>query len=109
MKVPFDTLPKWRPAANTLLTGYKPYAASKSLDFDNQSAWLIDDWKEYARLLNQELAASNEKLADCCNELADCKKKAGRRTTPIKHREGSLLTGYEQPRKGRKKRRRKLS
>ncbi len=105
MKVPFDKSPDWKPPS-TLLGAAKPYADCITLDFNRQWEWGVNEWREYARLLNKELAFSNRKLSECQSDLKACKLKSSRRTTPIKrkHLTGTLLTGYAETKvkRGRK-------
>jgi len=77
------------PQRPTLLSGYS------HLDFNNQSEWGVDDWRYYAKYLEESGKALSLELAKTKNDLYLAQKKASRRSKPIKYRKGSLLTGFE--------------
>ncbi len=93
--------PVWPPRPS--LFGCPDYL--KGVDFNKQSQWCVDEWRAYARYLEERGAELVKELSRKEVELRHAKQKAGRRTTPVKHRKGTLLTGYEaapQSRRGRK-------
>ncbi len=104
MKFLINVPPSWKPKT-TLLGQAKPYAICITLDFNKQYEWTANEWREYARLLNEELELVNKRLSNCQSELNAAKFKASRRSKPIKPIKpliGTLLTtGYARPKKGR--------
>jgi hypothetical protein len=91
------------PPRPTLLT-CPDYLAD--VNFSKQAQWGADEWRAYANYLEERGAALVNELAKKAAELEQARRKASRRTKPIKYRKGSLLTGFEEepkPKRGRKK------
>lgn len=74
----------------------------EGVDFSKQEQWGANEWRAYANYLEERGAALVNELAKKAAELEQARRKASRRGKPIKHRQGSLLTGIEEEPKGKR-------
>jgi hypothetical protein len=74
----------------------------KSVDFSKQEQWGANEWRAYANYLEEHGAALVNELAKKAAELEQARRKASRRTKPIKYRKGTLLNGFEEEPKGKR-------